>query len=211
MNWLFLKVISSLYYSNFLNVFLLVFFPSSTYGGFPPLYSPLQSISIVHLFIIQPRTQVSVLLSNFSSFLWAVVVENTIQRSSSHWCGQESCIVHLMRWQQLFPKIFPCSYPFFAHLKSIFVVGLSWKVTQVKPKFTLLTFVRSEEDNSLGLVPSNISLHDHLLWGLSKHFLLLGRTLASKWGLGPNMKVRVFVSNNYYHFLALNILYFLKL
>ena len=91
MNWLFLKVIFSLCYSNSLNVFLLVFFPSSTYGGFPSLYSPLQSISIVYLFIIQPRSQVSVLLSSFSSFLWVVVVENTVQRSSLHYCGQESC------------------------------------------------------------------------------------------------------------------------
>ena len=44
-------------------------FRSPSYGGFPPLYSPLQAISILHLFIIQPCTQVSVLLSSFSGFL----------------------------------------------------------------------------------------------------------------------------------------------
>ena len=65
MNWLFLKVSSSLCY----NISLQVFFRSPIYGGFPQLYSPLQSISIIHLFTIQPCTQVSVLLSNFSSFL----------------------------------------------------------------------------------------------------------------------------------------------
>ena len=58
---------------------------------FPPLYSPLWSIFFVHLFIIQLCTQVSVMLSSFSGFLWAVVVESTIQKSSPHKCGQESC------------------------------------------------------------------------------------------------------------------------
>ena len=51
------------------NISLLVFFRSLTYGRFPPIYRPHQSNSIVHLFIIQPCTQVSVLLSSFSGFL----------------------------------------------------------------------------------------------------------------------------------------------
>ena len=55
-----------------------------------------------------------------------------------------------------------------------------------------MTFVRSEEDDPLGLVPFNISLYDHLLWGLSYHFLLLECILVSKWGLRPNIKVQVF-------------------
>ena len=97
---------------------------------------------------------------------------------------------------QFFPKIFSYFYPFLAHLKSIFVAGTSWKVTQVKPKFTWLTFVKSEEDNPLKLVPSNISRHDHLLWGLSKHFLLLGCILVSKWGLRPNIKVQILAHYN---------------
>ena len=85
MNWLFLKVSFSLCYSNSLSLFLcLYFFRSPSYGVSPPLYSPHQFILIVHLFIIQPCTQVSVLLSSFSGFLWAVVVENTVQRSSPH-------------------------------------------------------------------------------------------------------------------------------
>ena len=96
-----------------------------------------------------------------------------------------------------FPNIFPCSYPFLTHLKSIFVAGPSWKVTQIKPKFTWLTFIRSEEDSPLRLVHSNISLHDHMRWGLFKHFLLLGRILVSKWGLGPNIKVWVFAPHNF--------------
>ena len=88
---LFLEISSSLCYNNSLPISLFQYFSIPSYGGFPPLYSSLQAISIVHLFIIQPRTQVSVLLSSFSSFLWAVAVENTVQRSSPHSCGQESC------------------------------------------------------------------------------------------------------------------------
>ena len=82
------------------------------------------------------------------------------------------------------------------HLKSIFVAGISWKITQVKQNLTWLTFVKSEEDDPLELVPSNISLHDHPLWGLSKHFLLLGHILVSKWSLRPNIKVQAFAPHS---------------
>ena len=91
-----------------------------------------------------------------------------------------------------FPKIFLCPYHLLTHLKSIFVAGISWKITQVKRMPTWLTFVRSEEDDPLGLLPSTLSLHDHSLWGLSIHLLLLGRIPISKWGLRPNTKVQAF-------------------
>ena len=94
--------------------------------------------------------------------------------------ARKAAVVHLMRWQQFFPQIFSCSYPFPVHLKSIFTVGASWKVTQVKTKFTLLTFVRSEEDDPFRIMPSNIYLLYHLLWGLSQCFLLLGRVIISE-------------------------------
>ena len=58
---------------------------------------------------------------------------------------------------------------------------------------TWLTFVRSEEDDPLGLLPLTLSLHDYLLWGFSSYFLLLGRIPISKWGLRPNIKVQAFV------------------
>ena len=83
------------------------------------------------------------------------------------------------------------------HLKSIFMAGTSWKVIQVKMKFTLLTFVRSGEDDSLGLVPLNISLFVHLLWGFPKRFILLGRTLVSNQGLRSNVTVQVFAPHTY--------------
>ena len=74
---------------------------------------------------------------------------------------------------------------------SIFFAGTSWKVTQVKMKFTLLTFVRSEEDDSLGLVPLIISLFVQLLWGFPKRFFLPGRTLASKRSFKSNTEAQV--------------------
>ena len=100
-------------------------------------------------------------------------------------------VVHLMRWQQFFSQIFLCSYPFLVYLKSIFTVGTSWKVIQVKTKFTLLTFVRSEEDDPFGIMPSNIYLLYYLLWGLSQYFLLLGRVIVSECGFKPNAKAQV--------------------
>ena len=55
-----------------------------------------------------------------------------------------------------------------------------------------LTFVRSEEEDPLRLLPSTISLHDHSLWGLFSCLFLLGRIPISKWGLRPNTKVQAF-------------------
>ena len=104
--------------------------------------------------------------------------------------ARKAAVMHLMRWQQLFPQIFPYSYPFPVHLKSIFITGTSWKVTQGKTKFTLLTFVRSEEDDPLGLMSLNISLFVQLLWGFPKRFFLLGHTLAIKLGFRPNTEAQ---------------------
>ena len=55
-----------------------------------------------------------------------------------------------------------------------------------------------EEYDTLGLVSFNISLYNHILWGLSQHFLPLGRVLVSKWGLRPNTKAQVFAPHNIY-------------
>ena len=38
--------------------------------------------------------------------------------------------VHLMQWWQLFPKIFLYPYHLCTCLKSIFIVGVPWKITQ---------------------------------------------------------------------------------
>ena len=59
-------------------------------------------------------------------------------------------------------------------------------------KLTWLTFVKSEESNSLEPIPFNIFMHYHLLWGISQRFLLLGRVIVSEWGFKPNTKASSF-------------------
>ena len=99
--------------------------------------------------------------------------------------------MHLMRWQQLFPQIFLCSYPFRVHLQSIFVAGASWKVDQGKTKPTLLTYVRSEEDNPLRLTPLDIYTLYYQLWG--SLMISSPRTYCYySVGLKPNAKAQVF-------------------
>ena len=81
--------------------------------------------------------------------------------------------VHLMRWWQLFPKIFLYSYPLRTCLKSILIVGISWKIAQVTQMLARLIFVWSEEGNLLEPQLSTLSLRDYLFWGLPSHLLLL--------------------------------------
>ena len=44
---------------------------------------------------------------------------------------RKTAAVHLMRWWQIFPKIFLYPYHLRTRLKSIFIVGISWKIIQV--------------------------------------------------------------------------------
>ena len=44
---------------------------------------------------------------------------------------RKAAVVHLMRWWQLFLKIFLYPYQLRTCLESIFIVGISWKITQV--------------------------------------------------------------------------------
>ena len=104
--------------------------------------------------------------------------------------------VHLMRWWQLFPKIFLHPYLLHTCLKSILIVGVSWKITQVTQMPARLIFVRSEECNLLGPQPSTLSLHDYLFWGLPSHLLLLGHIPISKQGLRPNIQIQAFAPTN---------------
>ena len=107
--------------------------------------------------------------------------------------------VHLMRWWQLFPKIFLYHYLLRTCLKSILIVGVSWKITQVTRILARLIFVRSEEDNLLGPQPSTLSLRDYLFWGPLSHLLLLRRILISKQGLRPNIKIQAFAPTQQKH------------
>ena len=54
-----------------------------------------------------------------------------------------------------------------------------------------MTFVRSEEDDPLGLMPLNIYLLYYLLWGLSQYFLPLGRIIISEWDFKPNAEAQI--------------------
>ena len=104
--------------------------------------------------------------------------------------------VHLMRWWQLFPKIFMYPYPFRTCLKSIFIVGISWKIAQVTRMLARLILIRSEEGSLLGPQPSTLSLRHYLFWGLPNHLLLLGHIPINKQGLRPNVQIQAFAPTN---------------
>ena len=166
-------------------------FRSSSYGGFPPLYSPLQFISIVYLHHPTLDPSIYPIKQIFLTFYGRQQLKVLFIGLLHINAAKKAAVVYLMRQQQLFPQIFLYSYPFPVHLESIFTAGASQKVTQVKTKFTLLTFVRSEEDDPLGLMLLNIYLLYYLLWGLSQCFLLLGRVIISEWDFKPNAKAQV--------------------
>ena len=65
--------------------------------------------------------------------------------------------VHLMWWWQLFPKIFLYLYLLHTCLKSILIVGVFWKITQVTQMPARLIFARSEEGDLLEPRLSTIS------------------------------------------------------
>ena len=65
--------------------------------------------------------------------------------------------VHLMWWWQLFPKIFLYPYLLCTCLKSILIVGVSQKITQVTRMPARLIFVQSKESVLLGPRPSTLS------------------------------------------------------
>ena len=86
MDRLFQMVCSSLCYSKSSPDSLsLIFFDPLLMKVFPHYIVPYDPfLAIVHLFIIQLCTQVYVLMNCFFGFLQVVVVENTVQMSSSH-------------------------------------------------------------------------------------------------------------------------------
>ena len=61
-------------------------------------------------------------------------------------------------------------------------------------KLTLLIYVKSEEDDSLGPTPLGIYLFYYLLRDLFPCFLLLGRIVIKKWDFKPNAKAQVLAS-----------------
>ena len=63
--------------------------------------------------------------------------------------------------------------------------------SKVRRSFTLLTFVRSEEDDPLGPTPLDTYLLYYLLWGFSPCFLLLEHIIIKKWDFRPSAKAQV--------------------
>ena len=119
--------------------------------------------------------------------------------------ARKATAMYLMRWWQLFPKIFLYPYHLRTRLKSIFIVETAWKITQVTQMPAWLIFVRSEEDDPFGQWPSTHSWRDHLFWALPSRLLLLGRIPISKWGLRPNIRVQAFAPTYIYIYIYIYI------
>ena len=96
MNWLFLKVSSSLCYSNLFQYFSTsIFSDPPLMEGFPHYIVPSNpfpsSTCLSSNPVLKYLSYWVVVFHHPPVFLWAVVVENTVQTSSPHQCGQESC------------------------------------------------------------------------------------------------------------------------
>ena len=137
MNWLFLKVSSSLCYNNFLFISLCKYFSDpSLMEGFLHYIVPSNPFPSSTCLSSNPTLKYLSYSADFLVFCGRQWLK-TLFRGLLHInAARKTAVVHLMRWQQLFPKIFPCSYHFFSPLKSILVAGTSQKLTQVKQKLT---------------------------------------------------------------------------
>ena len=128
---LFLEVSSSPYYSNFLLIFLCSFsYPYlmeglSYYIEFSkPFPSYTCSSSNLALKYVSYRAS--------SLALYERQQLKTLFRGLLHInAARKAAVVHLMQWWQLFSKIFLYPYHLHTRLKFIFIVGISWKITQV--------------------------------------------------------------------------------
>ena len=136
MNCLFLIVCSSLCYNNSLLLFFsCIFSDPFLMEGLPHYIVLPNSFSSSTCLSSNPALKYLSYLADFLVFCGRQWLK-TLFRGLLHInAARKAAVVHLMRWQQLFPKIFPCSYHFLTHLKYIFIVGISQKVIQVKAKF----------------------------------------------------------------------------
>ena len=87
--------------------FFAFFSPPLSQRGSLTLYSSFWNILIIYLLIIWVSTWVPVPSDTFSSFLWIVVAKVTLFRGLFHInATRKVAAMHLMRWQQLFPRYF---------------------------------------------------------------------------------------------------------
>ena len=190
--WLFLKDSSTLCYSGSLSIFLHYFFRSLLYEG---------SFTYIEFSKSSPSYSCS---SSNPALKYVSYQASSLALCEQQWLrslfkgllhinvARKVAAMHLMRQWQLFPKIFLYPYLLRTCLKSILIVEVSWKITQVTQMLARLIFIRSEESNLLGPQPSILSLRDYLFWGLPSHLLLLERIPINKQSLRPNIKIQVF-------------------
>ena len=189
---LFLKDSSTLYYSSSLSIFLPCFSDRYLMEGLShyieffrlsPSYSCSSSNSALKYVFYQASFLALCERQWLRPLFRGLLYINAVRKVAA---------MHLMRWWQLFPKIFMYPYSLRTCLKSILIVGISWKITQVTRMLARLISVRFEEGNLLGPQPSTLSLRDYLFWGLPSNLLLLERIRISKQSLRPNIQIQAF-------------------
>ena len=155
--WLFLEDSSLLCYSNSLSIFL-------HYFSDPPLMEGL----LHYIEFSKPSPSYNCSSSN-PALKYVSYQASSLTLSEQQWLRtlfrgllhinavRKVAAMHLMQWWQLFPKIFMYPYLLRTCLKSILIVGVSWKITQVTRMPARLTFVQSEESDLLGPWLSTLS------------------------------------------------------
>ena len=155
--WLFLEDSSLLCYSNSLSIFLHYFSDPFLMAGlshYIEFSKPFPSYSC-------SSSNPALKYMSYQAFSLALCERQwlrTLFRGLLHInAAKKVAAVHLMRWWQLFPKIFLYSYLLHTCLKSILIVGVSWKITQVTRMPARLIFVWSEKGDLLEPQPSTLS------------------------------------------------------
>ena len=129
--WLFLKDSSLLYYSNSLSIFLHYFFDPSLMEGlshYIEFSKPFTSYTCSSSNPAPKYVSCQVSSLAFRERQWLGILFRGLLHINA---ARKVVTMHLMRWQQIFPKIFLYPYRFHTCLKSIFIVGVSWKITQI--------------------------------------------------------------------------------
>ena len=128
---LFLEDGSSLCYSNSLSIFLHYFSDPSLMEGLSH-YIEFSKPSPSHNCSSSNPALKYVSYQAYSLALYEWQWLRTLFRGLLHInVARKVAAMHLMRWWQLFPKIFLYPYLLRTCLKSILIFGVSWKITQV--------------------------------------------------------------------------------
>ena len=129
--WLFLKDSSLLCYSNSLSIFLHYFSDPSLMEGlshYIEFSKPFTSYTCSSSNPAPKYVSCQVSSLAFRERQWLGILFRDLLHINA---TRKVVAMHLMRWQQLFPKIFLYPYRLRTCLKSIFIVGVSWKITQI--------------------------------------------------------------------------------